>query len=286
MRIITDRQLLIGVLVCSVLLVQSAFGEDIDAARKINDAVCIFIYLVELTVGAIASIVIIFMGLRYLSSGDNSDARYVARIGIIGAFVGIVIVVIAVPVVNIVASGFIGTVECGFFPSISGGENPASDGSVTPNVVSGQANSADIVPNGFFMTKNLNEVQDGEFPLYFELSNIGSENSIGFTDTVSMTVGVDEYSVLCNVPSMGLPADGKKLIYQCNADMGRIKQLVSEGKSVTLTLTADSGKQVTESNEDNNIFSQDVSQIPVKPVDNNRMGPRGGLTVNNVGWRE
>jgi hypothetical protein len=282
------RQLLTGILFCLVLWAQPALAE-VDAAQKINDAICVFIYLVEFSVGAIAAVVIVFMGMRYVSSGDDSDARYMARAGIIGAFVGILIVVLAVPFVNIVASGLIGTVECGFFPSISGGGVPLATGPVSQakgGVSESSANSPDIAAKGFLLTKSLEEIKTGgyaEFPLYFQLANVGSQSSPGFVNTVSMLAGMDIVE-LCKVAATGLPADGKLLSYPCTgADMERVKQMLSGGKSVTLILKADSEGAVADSNRANNELSQDLSSVPVKKaLSENDIGDMGGIAINYV----
>lgn len=138
-----------------------AAADEADAGQKINDAVCIFIYLIEVVVGAVASVVIIFMGLKYLTSGDDPHARYMARTGIIAAFTGIIIVAIAVPVVNIFASSLMGTVDCGYFPDLSG-VNGAQEVSTAPAKAdaSGSAEkSADIVAKGLFLTKSLGYIK-------------------------------------------------------------------------------------------------------------------------------
>ena len=284
------------VLFCLVLCVQAVLAADVDSARKINDSICIFIYLVEFCVGAIAAIVIIFMGLKYLSSGDDSDARYMARVGIIGAFMGILIVVLAVPFVNIVASGLIGTVECGFFPSISGG-NPAGNVLVTPDTGGGselKESYVDIAAIGFSLTKSVADIKkpdNTEFPLFIQLSNVGTKSSVGFTSTVSMSVGLglDDDMVLCNVPVLSLPPDGKTRVYPCNgADITKVKDLLSRGKTVTLTLKADPNNDLKEdeSKRNNNVVSMDISSItPTDKIDETQLGPTGGLIVNNIGGR-
>jgi hypothetical protein len=285
MKLILRHQLLVGVLVFLALPVQTVCAQDVDAVRKINDAVCVFIYLVELSVGAIAAIIIIFMGLKYLSSAEDSDARYTARTGIIGAFVGILIVVITVPVVNIIASGLIGTVECGFFPSISGVDDSAADGPVDPNFVSDQKKSPDIAAKGFLLTKSLEEIKAedyAEFPLYFQLSNVGTESSPLFMNTVSMSAGID-LLVLCKVQATSLKADGKILNYPCiTGDMEKVKQMLSSGKTVTLTLNADLDNTITaDTNQANNNLSQDILSIPVlKALKEKDIGDMGGIKIN------
>jgi hypothetical protein len=274
-------------LLFSLFLVQAACAEEIDASQKINDAICIFIYLVEFCVGAIAAVVIIFMGLRYLSSADDSGARYMARIGIISAFFGILFVVLAVPVVNIIGSGLIGTVECSYFPDISGSgaspdSGPANPGGKDP---ASAEKSADIAAKGFILTKSVEDLLKApsfEFPLYFQIANVGTQSSPNFMNKVSMESGMDIIE-LCGVPAVGLPADGKTMLYPCVvSDLAGVKRILSGSGSVKLVLKTDVDSAVMDKNRDNNKFSQDLSLVPVKQVSDDSVGDMGGISINYV----
>jgi hypothetical protein len=278
-------QLIVATLVFLVCWVQPAFAQD--AARKIIDSICIVIYLIQVSIGAIAVIVIILMGLKYLSSADDSDARYMARMGIISAFVGILIVVLAVPIVNVFASDLIGTVDCDFLQYVSGSFAPAG-GSVTPGVkikLEPKEKSADIAAKGFSLLKSPEEIKaDGykEFPLYFQLANDGTQSSPGFVSSVSMVSGID-YALLCNAPSAGLEPDGKILSYECKgADMAKVKQLMEGSDSVTLFLKVDSQGAVMDADRTNNELAMVLSDIPKKSVDDLSLGDPGGITINYV----
>ena len=280
-------QILILFLICLFFLVQTVCAEDVVAAQKINEVVCIFIYLFEAVVGSIASIVIVFMGLKYLTSGNDPDGRYLARTGIIGAFAGIIIVAIAVPVVNIISSGLLGTVDCGFFPSISGG-GPAGNVPVAPaqgGALGPIEKSPDIAAKGLLLTKSLEDIKTegyAQFPIYFQLANIGSQSSPGFMNTVSMMAGTD-LLMLCNTISVGLPADSETFSYPCSiSDMSKVKEALSSGESITLILKVDSASVVADSNRGNNELSMLLSDVPVKKIDEKVVGDTGGIAINYV----
>ncbi|MFZ2455267.1 MAG: hypothetical protein WAX07_02170 [Candidatus Altiarchaeia archaeon] len=79
------------------------------AGQKISCALCKIASLVFLVVGAVAALVIVMAGLRWTTSGDDPGARQAAKTTIISAFVGIIIVVIAVYIVSIVINGIMGS---------------------------------------------------------------------------------------------------------------------------------------------------------------------------------
>jgi len=110
----------IGLVLCSVvlfLLAVSAWGDDTDvASQRISLVICSMINLIQLTAGAIAAIVIIFAGVRWVMSGDDVSARNGAKTTIIAAFVGIVIIAVGIPVVNLVVGGVIKGVSCNIIP--------------------------------------------------------------------------------------------------------------------------------------------------------------------------
>ena len=75
------------------------------AAQGINCVICKVANLIFMIVAALAAIVIILAGLKWLTSGDDPGARSAAKTAIISAFVGIIIVFIAVYVVSWVTEG-------------------------------------------------------------------------------------------------------------------------------------------------------------------------------------
>jgi len=80
-----------------------------QAGKRISCALCKIASLIFLTVGAVAALVIIMAGLRWTTSGDDPGARQAAKTTIISAFVGIIIVVIAVYIVSVVINGVMGS---------------------------------------------------------------------------------------------------------------------------------------------------------------------------------
>ena len=71
-------------------------------------------------------------------SGDDPEARAMAKNGIIAAFVGIIIIAITVPVVNLIGEGFLGMVDCGYLPDLKTSTQP-----ITPLQTDDPGNSED-----------------------------------------------------------------------------------------------------------------------------------------------
>jgi len=83
-------------------------GGPNDAANAINCVICKVASLIFMIVAALAALVIILAGLKWLTSGDDPGARSAAKTAIISAFVGIIIIFIAVYVVSWVITGLPG----------------------------------------------------------------------------------------------------------------------------------------------------------------------------------
>ena len=81
------------------------------AASGINCVLCRVANLIFLIVAALAAIVIILAGLKWLTSGDDPGARNAAKTAIVSAFVGIVIIFVAVFVVSWVMQGLGGVFD-------------------------------------------------------------------------------------------------------------------------------------------------------------------------------
>ena len=90
---------------------QATSGSDKDlmntATNQINKVLCKLASLIFFTAGAIASLVIIMAGLRWVTSSDDPGARQAAKTTIISAFVGLIIIMIAVYIVAIVINGIL-----------------------------------------------------------------------------------------------------------------------------------------------------------------------------------
>jgi hypothetical protein len=78
-----------------------------SATGAINKVLCKLASLIFFTAGAIASLVIIMAGLRWVTSSDDPGARQAAKTTIISAFVGLIIIMIAVYIVAIVINGIL-----------------------------------------------------------------------------------------------------------------------------------------------------------------------------------
>jgi hypothetical protein len=83
-----------------------------QAATEITRIMCNFICFLSYIAPAVCALVVIYGGLRYLVSGDDPGARRIARTIIISAFVGMILVFIAVPIVNVVLTSAFGQVGC------------------------------------------------------------------------------------------------------------------------------------------------------------------------------
>jgi disulfide bond formation protein DsbB len=75
---------------------------------KISCVLCKLASLVYITAGAIASLVIIMAGLRWVTSADDPGARNAAKTTIISAFVGLIIIILAVFIVALVLNNIPG----------------------------------------------------------------------------------------------------------------------------------------------------------------------------------
>ena len=83
-------------------------SEDVnEAACKLNIVFCNVAHLIFLVAGAIAALVIILAGLRWITAADDPGARNGAKTTIISAFVGLIIIMIAVYIVALVVNGML-----------------------------------------------------------------------------------------------------------------------------------------------------------------------------------
>ncbi|MBN2251932.1 MAG: TrbC/VirB2 family protein [Candidatus Altiarchaeota archaeon] len=107
-----------------------------DIADEINNVICLFVRLIWMVTGSLMALVIIFAGVKWLVSGEDPGARASAKNFIVGAFVGLIIIFTAVPVVDYLVGGILGyEFACGFFPEIDtgvqGNENtPKEEGNI------------------------------------------------------------------------------------------------------------------------------------------------------------
>jgi len=78
-----------------------------EATSRINFALCKIAQLILLTAAGIAALVILFAGIRWVTSADDPGARQAAKTTIISAFVGLVIIGVAVYIVTVVVDGLL-----------------------------------------------------------------------------------------------------------------------------------------------------------------------------------
>ncbi len=76
--------------------------KGLTSAQDMNKVLCNFICILEAIAPAVAVLVIAYGGIKYLTSGDDPTARAGARTTLVSAIVGLVIIMIAIPAVNLV----------------------------------------------------------------------------------------------------------------------------------------------------------------------------------------
>lgn len=104
-----------------------------DANRNMSGIICSFVYLVETVAAALVSMVIVFAGVKHLVAGDDPSARNSAKTWIVNAFVSILVIFTAVPIINFSTRGMTGQYSCEIAPGErmffagSGVERPTGD---------------------------------------------------------------------------------------------------------------------------------------------------------------
>ena len=237
------------------LLASGASGTEKDAAASINDVICLFIRLIWMVTAALAAIVIIFAGLRYLLSGDDAAARSSSKQLIMGAFVGIIIIFIAVPVVNYVVSGFVDSFQCDL---ISGSSSSKDLSGNEPNTMSADKGSGpqaqekpDLAITGFSFEPDpkTKDMILEDYIAWVTVKNLGAIDSSEFKTSVFWD---DEE--LCFAFSFGLKKSEEKKM-KCgigHAKWQPVVDAVTAGGSEELKVAADPDNMVDELLEDNN----------------------------------
>jgi hypothetical protein len=94
---------LVNIVISDVLTEVTCYCfEDIDPAEQIGRILCNFICFIATIAPAICALVMLYGGLKWITSGDDTGARNAAKNTIIAALIGIIFVMLAVPIVNIV----------------------------------------------------------------------------------------------------------------------------------------------------------------------------------------
>ncbi|MBN2250882.1 MAG: hypothetical protein JW724_02255 [Candidatus Altiarchaeota archaeon] len=130
-----------------------------DIAEEINNVICLFVRLIWMVTGSLMALVIIFAGVKWLVSGEDAGARASAKTFIISAFVGLIIVFTAVPVVDYLVGGILGYgFSCGFFPEVdfSAYVSGVRDGS-SGEPVSGDSSSGGEEPDLYVLAAGFSE---------------------------------------------------------------------------------------------------------------------------------
>ena len=260
------------------ILVSSAWGEE--AADKVNDVACAFISLVELLIGALVSIVIIFAGVKYVLSGDDPDVRLSARTWVINAFVGLLVIILAVPMVNLYINGILKGVNCEIIPNPVNALKPivftASSTVIVQSPTVGRPIQAHInVPGTDLEVESIDPVVSLD-NIGFNVKNIGpagSDAACNFDISAYVeTENVLENFQLCTTSLSGCISAEKSSDLTCVvSDSQGLKDLLADGKKHTLVVEANPGKKISESDYDNNKFNMPISQCT--DADGNKKSP-------------
>jgi hypothetical protein len=103
------------------MVLTSMFGQvgcdcpDSQSVKDVVNILCKFICLIASVSPAIAALVMIYGGLRYVTSAEDPGARGAAKTIVISAIVGLILVMISLAMVNLVVSGWAKDVQCGCF---------------------------------------------------------------------------------------------------------------------------------------------------------------------------
>jgi len=110
--------ILIGIL-CSVVEAQPACGAFPDGSsyrricEDVTDALCRILVLIQGIVGAIATFMLVWAGLKWIGSGEEGpQERDEAKKRIIAVIIGLLIVVVALNLINYLFGAELGTFEC------------------------------------------------------------------------------------------------------------------------------------------------------------------------------
>jgi len=92
-------------LVLLALSLSAAADDATTAANIISDVLCKVLFILFIIAPGVGAIIITLEGIRWAASSDDPGARKKSKEGIIHAIVGLIIVLLAVPLVTIVITG-------------------------------------------------------------------------------------------------------------------------------------------------------------------------------------
>jgi len=82
-----------------------ALTEATEIAERLFYVTCTFIVLFKLVASSIASLVIVLQGIKWILSAEDLTSRKRAKQGIADAIIGLIIIILAVAIVEIVVAG-------------------------------------------------------------------------------------------------------------------------------------------------------------------------------------
>ncbi|MFZ2455808.1 MAG: CARDB domain-containing protein [Candidatus Altiarchaeia archaeon] len=223
-----------------------------EAVEKITGVFCKFICLAEMTVGAIAALMIMLAGLRYVTAGDDAGVRRRVWGWIINAFVGVAIVAIAVYIVNYVASEISAPLNCNCEGDAYIKQITQSDRQTENQQPPGlQAKKADLL------------IIDADAP---GTSTGGASFSVtvknsGYADACTLEAALYlDNEKMCDASDASCLAPGKAKELTCSAgDANKLKEIAAKSPTHTLKAVADPLNKIDESSEGNNIFQKGIS---------------------------
>lgn len=90
-------------LVLLVFLAATASADEVsDVISKVNGALCNVLLLLYVIAPAIGSLVITMQGIKWIASEADPGARKEAKEGVIHVVVGLIIVLLAIPIVSMI----------------------------------------------------------------------------------------------------------------------------------------------------------------------------------------
>jgi len=111
LRILTDRRLK-ALLILGVLFLMNlgvVFGQtpgEEDVLKRLGCLICKIMNLFFYIAAAIASLVIVIAGIKWVGSGDDPGARTAAKNSIVSAIIGLIVILIATYLVWWLVNGF------------------------------------------------------------------------------------------------------------------------------------------------------------------------------------
>jgi len=111
LRILTDRRLK-ALLILGVLFLMNlgvVFGQtevDVDVLKRLGCLICKIMNLFFYIAGAVAALVIVIAGIKWVGSGDDPGARTAAKNTIVSAIIGLIVILLATYLVWWLVSGF------------------------------------------------------------------------------------------------------------------------------------------------------------------------------------